>query len=280
MMKKKYIIILFIAMVGAVGFFIYRNQKQTENLKSHHNHQYNRMIEMAQKSSIAGLVHMGKALNNYKEKNGAYPTGLSALYPDFIPVKAFVDDIQWHYKPSGKVFFLSKTIKKRGGKVMTASIGPDLMPQDGSAFMVASIETQTQKSAGPETKPIKKTSKTGDAMASAKRSKPMVKTLAPNMPSTGLKNSRSKLNDSTKPVVSKKRTMPDLEEVSTHKLTEKEEFIHRIQQEFLVWRNADGSLGFSNIQYPASKDLTVYYRGEWIPIRPNNLYARTQKDVR
>ncbi len=278
-MKKKYVIILVIALVGAVGFFSYRNQKQTDNLKSHHNRQYNRMIEMAQKSSIAGLVHMGKALNNYKEKNGAYPTGLSALYPDFIPVKAFIDDIQWHYKPSGKVFLLSKTIKQTGGKVMTASIGPDLMPRDESDIMVASIETPTQKSAGTKTKPIKKTSKTGDSMASAKRSKPMAKTLTPIMPSTGLKNSRSKLSDSTKPVVSEKRPLPDLEEVPTYKLTEKEEFVHSIQQEFLVWKTADGRLGFSNVDYPASKDLTVYYRGKWVPIVIVGMLT-SKKDVR
>ena len=67
-MKKEYILILVIAIVGAASFYIYQNQKQKKDLSSHHNRQYARMIEAAQKSSIAGLVHMGRALKKYKEK--------------------------------------------------------------------------------------------------------------------------------------------------------------------------------------------------------------------
>ena len=212
-MNKKYIIILVIAIVGAVGLYIYQNQKQEKDLSSHHNRQYGRMIEVAQKSSIAGLVHMGRALNTYKEKNGAYPVGLSALHPDYIPVKAFIDDIQWHYKPNGKDFFLSKTIRTKGDKVLTVSLGPDLMPQEESATVVASIETPKRITAGTETKRPKKSSKTVGTRASATKSKPMTKTSTPNIPSTRLTDSRNKLSDSTKPVISKKRSLPDLEEV-------------------------------------------------------------------
>jgi len=162
-MKKGYIIILVISVVGAAGFFFYQDKKQAKDLNSHHNEQYNRMIAAAQKSPVAGLAHMGSALNKYNDIKGAYPTDLSALYPDYIPVKAFIDDIQWNYKRSGKEFFLSNTITINGGKVLTAVIGPDLRPQQKSAIsniVVASVKTPKQKSAGNATKPIKKSSKT------------------------------------------------------------------------------------------------------------------------
>jgi len=139
-MQKKYIIILIIAVVGAVGLYIYQDQKEEKDLISHHSRQYDRIIEAAQQSATAGLVHMASALNKYQEKNGDYPANLSALYPDYVPVKAFIDDIQWNYKPTSKDFYLSKTITTKGDKVLTASIGPDLVPQEKSDILVASTK--------------------------------------------------------------------------------------------------------------------------------------------
>ena len=77
-----------------------------------------------------------------------------------------------------------------------------------------------------------------------------------------------------------KKPQPDIEKIRTHKLTEREQFIHGVNQKFLVWKNADGSLGFSNIQYPTSSELKVYNQGEWVQISQRNLYAKTKKDVR
>jgi hypothetical protein len=279
-MKKKYIIILVIAIVVSVGLYIFQNQKKEKDLLSHHNRQYNRMIEAAHKSSIAGLVHMASALNKYKEKNGAYPAGLSALYPDYIPEKAFIDDIQWHYKPSSKDFYLSKTIRTKGDKVLTASIGPNLMPQDESGIMVASTKVPQPITSRVETQPSEKSSKTRVTRASPPKSKPMAKALTPNIASTGLKNSPGKLNESTTPAILEKKPLPELEKVSTYKLTEKERFIHGVNRMFLVWKAADGSLGFSNVQYPPSKELAIYDKGEWVKTRPRNKYAKSQNDVR
>jgi hypothetical protein len=279
-MNKKYIIILVIAIVVAVGLYIYQNQKKEKDLRSHHNRQYNRIIEVAHKSSIAGLVHMAGALNKYKEKNGAYPAELSALYPDYVPVKAFIDDLQWHYKPSSKDFYLSKTIKTKGKRVLTASIGPNLMPQEESGIMVAATEVPKRLTSPAKTQPAKKPSKTGTSKDSPSKSKPMAKALTPNNASPGQNNSRAKLTDSTTPAILEKRPSPDSEKVSTHKLTDQERFIHGVTRMFLVWKAADGSLGFSNIQYPTSKEVAVYDDGEWVQTRRKNRYAKSSKDVR
>ena len=264
-MKKHYLIILVVAIVGAVGLYVYQDRKKGQDLESHHRQQYDRMIKAAQKSSMAGMIHMGKALNKYKKKNGAYPAKLSALHPDFIPVKAFIDDLQWNYNLRGKDFYLSKTVTTDGNKVLTASIGPDLMPQKDSEVMLASVEKPKQKPSRNATKPVKKSSKAADSAALTKKSKPMA-------------NAHGKLNDTTKPVAAKKLPLPELEKFSTYKLTEKEQFVHSINHKFLVWKNADGSLGFSNVQYPASNEMTIYDKGEWVQIRRKNWYAQNQKN--
>ena len=279
-MSKKYIIILVIAVVSAVGLYIYQNQKKEQDLRSHHSGQYSRMIEAAHISSTAGLVHMAGALNKYKEKNGAYPAGLSALYPDYIPEKAFIDDIQWHYKPNGKDFYLSKTITTKGDKMLTASIGPNLMPQEESDIMVASTKVPKRAASRTKNQSSKKSPKTGVSRVSRSKPKPMAKALTPDIASTGRKNSRGKLSDSTTPVILQKRPLSELEKVSTHKITEKEQFLHKATLIFLVWKNADGSLGFSDSQYPTSKEFSLYNNGEWVQTRPRNKYAKSQNDVR
>jgi hypothetical protein len=220
---------------------------------------------------------MAGALNKYKEKNGAYPANLSALYPDFIPEKAFINDIQWHYKPTGKNFYLSKTIRTNQGKLLTASIGPNLRPQQESNPKQASASATDSKrdASRVETKPLKKSPKKGVPGNPPPHPKPRAKTLRPDTPSTSLKNSGGKLSGSTKRTGLKEKPSPDIEKVKTIKLTENEQFIHGINRKFLVWKNADGSLGFSNIQYPSSKNLAVYDSGEWIEIPDKNWYAKT-----
>jgi len=278
-MQKKYIIILVIAVVGAVGMYLYQDQKVEKDLKSHHNRQYNRIIEAAQQSSTAGLVRMAGALNKYEEKNGAYPADLSALYPDYVPVKAFIDDIQWNYKPTSKDFYLSKTITTKGNKVLTASIGPDLMPQENSGIMVASIKDPKPLTSRAENQPSKKASKKVVSKGSLSKSKSMVKALKPNIPSSGQKNSRSKSKDSTTPVSVEERPAPIFEKISSKKLTEEERFVRGVIHMYLVWKNPDGSLGFSNVQYPTSKKLAVYDNGEWVQFRNIKPPAKSQKEV-
>ena len=94
-MKKWYIIILVIAVVIAAGLYIYQGQKQAKDLNSHHNEQYNRIIEAAQKSSIAGLVHMGRALNKYMVviQYLHYPTAYRRKSPAVVTTGRQVSDI-------------------------------------------------------------------------------------------------------------------------------------------------------------------------------------------
>ena len=112
------------------------------------------------------------------------------------------------------------------------------------------------------------------------QSKPIAKTVTPNIPPASLKNSGGNLSASKKRAALKEKPLPEIPKIKTIKLTEKEQFIHGINRKFLVWKNADGSLGFSNIQYPSTKELAVYDNGEWVQMPDKNWYAKTSNDVR
>ena len=281
-MNKKYIIILIIVIVAAAGLYFYQDQKKAKDLSAHYEREYKRMMDVARRSPMAGLAHMGRALNKYKEKNGAYPARLTDLHPEFIPVKAFIDNIQWHYKPSGNSFHLSKTIKTDGDKLQTASIGPDLRLQKESDVATAAVKTPQKAVNAGKIKPSKKSAKPDVLLASTEKTKTTAKTIKPKIPLTELAKFSTKSGESAKPADRKKRHLRELEKVATYKLTPKEQFVHGIKskQEILVWKNDDGSLGFSNIQYPRSKELTVYDKGEWVQIRRKSSYPRMRQGGR
>jgi len=269
---KKYLIILIVAVIATAGFFIFKDQKNEKELNTHKMQQYNRLIEVAQKSSLAGLGHMGRALNKYRQEKGSYPANLSALYPDYIPVEAFIDDIQWYYEKGDKDFYLRKTINTEKNKVLTAAIGSDLRPIAESGIMVASSDTPKRLPAQTESEPSTKIPKASITLASLTNSKLITETVIPDPKSTG-----SKSGDSQRPLTSRKSTLFELEPVSTQKLNEKEHFVQEVKGEFLVWKNDDGTLGFGNIQYPISEEMTIYDQGEWVQIRYRSPKTQTNK---
>ncbi len=59
---------------------------------------------------------------------------------------------------------------------------------------------------------------------------------------------------------------PEAESFPTHQVSEKRRFIKQLKGGFLVWKNEDGSLGFGNIQYPLTEDLTIFDGAEWVEI--------------
>jgi len=107
----------------------------------------------------------------------------------------------------------------------------------------------------------------------------MAKPLTPEIPSAGQKNSPTKSNDSSGPASVEEKPVPYFEKISSQKLTEEERFVRGFVHLYLVWKNADGSLGFGNTQYPTSKKLTVYDNGEWVQLRDINQPAKSQKEV-
>ncbi|UCF91582.1 MAG: hypothetical protein JSW39_25470 [Desulfobacterales bacterium] len=280
-MDRRYIVVFVLAVVAAGGFFMYRHWKSQKDLNVHNTRQYSRMIELAQKSPKAGLAQMGMALNKYREEKGAYPESLSTLYPDYVPVQAFIEELQWNYEVRGDDFYLSKTVADSRNNVMTAAIGADLRPTTESDIVVAAIQTPKHLPAKTTITPLRKKTETSITLAATTKS-PLgaaSSTAAPGQ--TYGQISSEERNASLKPVISEKESLHEFEPVSTKKLGEEEQFVQDVGEKFLVWKNQDGSLGFGNVQYPPSAAMTIYENGVWIQIsrhRPKFKTASVAKE--
>jgi hypothetical protein len=279
--NKKFLIIFVVAVVAAAGFFVFKSQKKEKELETHRNQQYSRMIEVAKKSSIAGLSHMARALNKYREEKGSYPENLSDLYPDYIPVEAFIEEIQWYYEPRGSDFYLSKTYKSKNNKVLTVVIGPDLMVQKESR--VASIDKPMKTAVPIAIKTM--TPKPDASITLASKTDPK---LSMEMDLTGNDKKRrqateTKSNISKASLAPQKSSFHEQETVSTESLSQKEQYVKRVKGNFLVWKNADGSLGFGNVQYPDAEKMTIYDKGTWLQVhyqKPNLEAAKADRQTR
>ena len=288
-MDKRYLIVFALAVLAAIGFFTYKEKKKEKELEAHNLQQYNRIIEVAKSSSVAGLGQMGLALNKYKEERGSYPDTLSALYPDYIPVKAFIDDIQWQYEPEEDDFYLAKTIRNRENKVVTAAIGSDLMPIGETTVASASIdetqeqpvdtigettvasasidETQEQPVDSVVESTTEEEPEVSITLASYTNSKPVTEVIPPEISPINPRKLDSESHALPKPLKTRRSPLLGLEPVSTKRLNQKEQYLQRVQGNLLVWKNDDGSLGFGNVQYPSSEKMTIYDNEEWVQVR-------------
>ena len=274
-MNIKYVIAIAVTVVATIVFFVYKDKTNEKELKTHEYQQYDRMIEVANKSPMAGMTQMGRALNSYREDKGVYPEKLSALYPEYIPVEAFIDEIEWYYEPGNNDFYLRKTYKDKNNRVLTASIGSDLMMQNGS--MVASTSKSRPMSAPAVTKPAKKPD-TNITLVSKARIRPK------KVPDTTGRHLNRLQTAGARPGVSKKSPAPpkrspyELKLVSTAQLSKEEQYVERVRGNMLVWKKDDGTIAFGNVQYPNSKEMIIYDNGKWIQIhqRSLNLKAKTE----
>jgi hypothetical protein len=274
-MQKKYIICFAVIMILAAAVFMHLRAKEKQDLKSHHQQQYARIIEAAQKSPRAGLSQMGQALNRYYEKNKAYPAKLEDLYPDYIPVEAFIADIEWGYKKQGDNFYLSKSMVM-GNQTMVAAIDKSLAPQDTRDMMMAA-----KSSANRPKKPSSPNSsrKSAPVQLASGGVLPAIQPSA-DRSGTNLQKDAAKLAasasvrpvENNSPAVKKPRIMGP-EVVSVLEAKEKENSLCENKDGYLVWRSADGSIGFGDVQYPQQDQVTIYDSGMWVKIKYRNAAA-------
>ncbi len=259
-MNKKYIIALVVVLVACSAFFFYIRNKNEKEANKHLSQEYSRRIKVAKKSPSAGLRHMGQALNQYRDDKGVYPPSLAELYPDYIPVKDFIDNIEWHYVPKVGDFILQKTIEGPGKKVLTASIGSDLQPASTSDKMLASDAKPKSSPVKPDAEPSTEKPEERMTVASTTMSSPIANPVVPEQKTEPHQtvDASQNLQDNLE------SSKPEAESFKTHQVSEKRRFIKRLKGGFLVWKNEDGSLGFGNIQYPLNEDLTIFDGGEWV----------------
>jgi len=238
-MNKKLIIALLAAIILAGALFFFRDHKKTVEAQRVSTEAFDKLTEVAQKVPQAGLPQMGAALKRYYKKNYKYPARLGELYPEFIPNKNFLDDIDWYYEPRGDDFFVSKSIT-RGSEQLVASIDKSLAPRMGTGVVVASVSK-------PKPAEIKEASSPAMALAP-------LKTIQPIEPLN--------LEDEEKEsLIAQPEIVSMVEGEIGHGISS------NVSKKFLVWRDKNGVLGFGNVIYPDTQTITIYKDGNWVNIK-------------
>ncbi|RJP75519.1 MAG: hypothetical protein C4522_21105 [Desulfobacteraceae bacterium] len=244
-MKKNYIIAFLVVIVAAGVFFYFRERKTSEETQKIRSEAFVKLTEIAKKVPQTGLTQMAAAVEKYHKKNKKYPAQIEDLYPEYIPYQNFIEEIDWHYEARDDNFFLSKTVIQ-GNQQVVASIDKNKTPQVGTGMEVA---------------------------AAAKRAK-------------GKKEAEDTAKVTTAPILALKPIetiqpieLPAMETPEPESMIEQPEIVSMvageighgissdISRKLLVWRDKNGVLGFGNVIYPHSRNLTIYQDGSWINIK-------------
>lgn len=253
-MNKKYLVILVVVAAIAGGLYAHMQKKKEAKQVAHNAKQYERMLAMAQKSPMAGLTQMGAAINKYMAERQAFPAKLIDLYPQYIPSREFITDIQWDYKPSSGDFYLSKSMVMEG-KTLLASVSSTLMPQMESAIMVAAKSgAKGSKSNGKAGQQVKMQSHE-DFVASLSANQ----ALAKKQEAAYRARLRQK-KDPVIPLVTETVSFESADEVDVERAS-------ILQGRFYCWKNEDGSYGYSNIQYPDRRKVEKFNDGRWMVVK-------------
>ncbi len=238
-MNKKLIFAVLAGLMIAGALFFLRDHKKAEETQRVSSEAFNKLTEVSQKIPQAGLAQMGAALKKYHEKNYKYPARLSELYPEFIPNKNFIDDIDWSYEPRADNFFLSKSII-RGSEELVASIDKNLTPRMGTGEFVASVSK-------PEPAEIKEVSSPALALAP-------LKTIQPIEP-------LNLEDEEQESLIAQPEIVSMVEGEIGHGVSS------TVSTKFLVWRDKNGVLGFGNMIYPDTPTIAIYKDGNWVNIK-------------
>ncbi len=251
-MKKQHII--FVAIVIALwgGFMVYRHLKHKGNAEEHATVESTRITEAAKKSPRAGLAQMGSALQKYYvDNNNTYPPTLNELHPKYIGNKAFIDDLDWYYTRQGDNFFLSKTVVQ-DNKRMVASVDKSLAPRVETGVMVAT-PTPTAESVAVERPEAFITGVPEISIQSREEFWEALRQRELEGPAQFLPRRRTS-------AILLARRPKVISVVESEVVSEVES---EVSQRYLVWKDNDGTLGFGDAQFPATKSRTIYDEGNW-----------------
>jgi hypothetical protein len=259
-MKKKYIMVVAVAIVLWCAFMSYRHHKGKRDTDAYTQKANNRAAEIAKASPRAGLAQIGMALKRYYDENHAYPPDLTELFPKYLNNKPLIEEIDWYYEPRGDDFFLSKTLVV-GDKRIVASIDKRLRPQAEAGAMVAAPtaipkpravekpEEVIPQRPGPSDR--ERLALAREAFFEALRQRQMAVTSV-----SSLEGSESKVISTVQP---EWVTMAD-SEIGSGVGSE-------IGERYLVWKDKNSVLGFSNVQYPDADQLSIYAIGNWYHVK-------------
>ncbi|MBU1056267.1 MAG: hypothetical protein KKC46_20935 [Proteobacteria bacterium] len=243
-MNKKYIIMCILAILIAVGYFSYKDRSKEEQIKKWNEKEYARIVDIANKSPIAGLSKMGRSIERYYVDNKKYPASLSDLYPKYIANKAFIEDVIWEYVPGKNNFKLSKSLIV-GGKTLVASIDKNLKPVSGKKVFIASSKAAASTSKKVASSDISDLVSRLAAAVSKKEEKII---------SAQLIEPQFSLIKETENVMG---------------------FENTISRKHLVWKDGKGVRGFGNVQYPHIARISIYSDGKCYDVKRSSTTKKT-----
>ena len=252
-------IIVFLILVGALGggWYLFQAQKQKKELAVHNTLKFQQMTAAAKESCEVGLFVMATAINKYQKIKGHYPETLLDLYPNFIMDKPFISSLNWTYDPKNKSYLIKRKLK---GQTTFASMGPELRLKTGSV----GSKPQALASNRPTIKKTKRVKadllKNSKTESEIKKHKKLIQTVE-DTSSPGIQKA---LKDVNKKVAEKNTSSAPSIRV-TNELDENEKFLLSFDSNRLyIWKTKNGTIGFSNIQYPEKKQLTIYRNRGWV----------------
>lgn len=254
-MNRKYVIAVVVLGVLWAGFMVYRHYSGKKDTEDYRAKEHSRMTVIARQSPRAGLGQMGRALEEYHEDNGSYPSSLDQLYPKYITNKSFIDEIDWYYEPGGNDFYLSKTVI-RDNKTMVASVDKGLRPRVETSVMVASPTPApgTGEATAPEGRAVK------TAEVSVQSREEFWEAL--RLRQQGETSAYLARRDRLRIVSAMRPSVVSRVEYEVSSSVEAE-----LSQKYLVWKDKGGVLGFGNVDYPVSGRQNIYAMGSWYDIK-------------
>lgn len=258
MTLKKIALTLIIIMILGGGLFAFQQNRQSKALVEHNKQKFQQIINFAQKSSSGGLVEMTAIIKKFHKLNGQYPKNLMQLYPEFIPEKEFITTISWEYETGNGTFVL----KKLADNKQIYAMGPEMQLITGKDKTIlttqktASVRTpeKNQKSFEDTASKIKTDSEKNTAI----QSNPVLSYIP--------KPVKPEIQEKTKETQKIQQEYTVIEK----ELNNDEIFLLSINTNNLyIWKTHNGIIGFSNIQYPDQKNLTIYKNKTWVEYKYN-----------
>jgi hypothetical protein len=243
MENRKLMIIAVGVVVCFSSFMMYRHFKGENENVEHAQKTLAVVLQAAKGSDRVGLNHMAGAVKAYHKDNKAYPPNLQVLYPRYIPLKAFIDELNWSYQAGGQGFIVSRSLLV-SGQTMVASINQDMIISGDKGPAVAGVVLPAV--ATPPPVPLAPLEQPFEPLNTDQP--------APEPPDRG-------------PVVARAEARTVVADAPLSNMS----LASIASRDFLVWRYPDGSLGFGNVQYPMAKRLYIAMSDRWYRVDQNGM---------
>ncbi len=271
-MNKKYIIAVVVAVVVWGAFMGFRHVRQKSEREAHREDTYRRMIEMAQKSPRSGLHEMAGAIARYHADKKAYPPDLNALYPKYMPSKEFIEKIDWKYRADANNFYLSKSAVFNN-QTMVASIDNSMRTEmETGGRMVASRQVRTPKKGGVELEePMELIEQaiSEDMILEVLEQRAM--TVKEVDVVTAAVNPEISRGDRHRVTEEKVNVQAELSRIITlvgdDAVSEQEAQIGYNLEHYMVWKDVNGHIGISNVEFPDRSNMYVAVKNHWYNVK-------------